>query len=69
MPRQLELLDAEIARAEVVHEREYLKGRRAALLARHGRFAEARFALAGLRSRPSACGGRSWQPGSAWSTA
>jgi hypothetical protein len=49
--RVIERLDAEIARAEGVLEREYLKSRRAAALARHGQFAEARFALAGLRSQ------------------
>jgi tetratricopeptide (TPR) repeat protein len=49
--RVIERLDAEIARAEGVLEREYLKARRAAALARHGQFAEARFALAGLRSQ------------------
>jgi tetratricopeptide (TPR) repeat protein len=49
--RVIEQLDAEIARAEGVLEREYLKARRASALARHGQFAEARFALAGLRSQ------------------
>jgi len=49
--RQFERLDAEIARAEGVFEREVLKSRRAALLARHGMFSEARFALAGMRSQ------------------
>jgi tetratricopeptide (TPR) repeat protein len=51
MTRLLERLDAEIARAEGVYERECLKARRAAVLARHGQFAEARFALQGLRSQ------------------
>jgi tetratricopeptide (TPR) repeat protein len=45
----IDRLDAEIAGAEGVFEREVLKSRRAAVLARHGQFAEARFALAGLR--------------------
>jgi tetratricopeptide (TPR) repeat protein len=49
--RVIERLDAEIARAEGVLEREFLKARRASALARHGQFAEARFALAGLRSQ------------------
>jgi hypothetical protein len=49
--RVIERLDAEIARAEGVLEREFLKARRAAALARHGQFGEARFALAGLRSQ------------------
>ena len=44
-------LDAEIARAEGIVEREVLKARRAAALARHGLFNEARFALTGLRSQ------------------
>jgi len=51
MSRLLERLDAQIAQAEEVFERECLKSRRAAVLARHGQFAEARFALAGLRSQ------------------
>ena len=51
MSRLLERLDAQIAQAEEVFERESLKSRRAAVLARHGQFAEARFALAGLRSQ------------------
>ena len=51
MARLLERLDAQIAQAEEVFERECLKSRRAAVLARHGQFAEARFALAGLRSQ------------------
>ncbi|MGN6525470.1 MAG: hypothetical protein ACTHL8_03715 [Burkholderiaceae bacterium] len=51
MSRLLERLDVEIAQAEGVYERECLKSRRAALLARHGQFAEARFALQGLRSQ------------------
>ncbi len=50
MAHLIDKLDAEIARAEGVFEREYLKSRRAALLARHGQFAEARFALAGMRT-------------------
>jgi hypothetical protein len=49
--RVIDRLDAEIARAEGVLEREFLKARRAAALARHGQFQEARFALAGLRSQ------------------
>src|SRR6476660_1175149 len=49
--RVIDRLDAEIAAAEGVLDREYLKARRAAALARHGQFAEARFALAGLRSQ------------------
>lgn len=49
--RVIERLDAEIAQAEGVLEREFLKARRAAALARHGQFSEARFALAGLRSQ------------------
>src|SRR6185369_2591892 len=49
--RVIDRLDAEIAAAEGVLEREFLKARRAAALARHGQFAEARFALAGLRSQ------------------
>jgi len=49
--RVIDRLDADIARAEGVLEREFLKARRAAALARHGQFAEARFALAGLRSQ------------------
>ena len=49
--RLIDRLDAEIARAEGVLEREFLKARRAAALARHNQFAEARFALAGLRSQ------------------
>jgi hypothetical protein len=49
--RVIERLDAEIAQAEGVLDRELLKARRAAALARHGQFAEARFALAGLRSQ------------------
>jgi len=51
MSRLIERLDAQIAQAEEVFEREVLKSRRAAVLARHGQFAEARFALAGLRSQ------------------
>ncbi len=51
MSRLIERLDARIAQAEGVFERECLKSRRAAALARHGQFAEARFALAGLRSQ------------------
>ncbi|MEO5688885.1 MAG: hypothetical protein ABIR54_16130 [Burkholderiaceae bacterium] len=51
MTRLLERLDSQIAQAEEVFERECLKSRRAAVLARHGQFAEARFALAGLRSQ------------------
>ena len=51
MSRLLERLDAQIAQAEEVFERECLKSRRAAVLARHGQFPEARFALAGLRSQ------------------
>lgn len=51
MSRLIERLDSQIAQAEEVFERECLKSRRAAVLARHGRFAEARFALAGLRSQ------------------
>ena len=51
MSRLIERLDAQIAQAEEVFERECLKSRRAAVLARHGQFAEARFALAGLRSQ------------------
>ena len=51
MSRLLDRLDAQIARAEEVFERECLKSRRAAVLARHGQFSEARFALAGLRSQ------------------
>ena len=51
MSRLLERLDAQIAQAEEVFERECLKSRRAAVLARHGQFSEARFALAGLRSQ------------------
>lgn len=49
--RLIDRLDAEIARAEGVLEREFLKARRAAALARHNQFGEARFALAGLRSQ------------------
>jgi tetratricopeptide (TPR) repeat protein len=49
--RLIERLDAQIAQAEGVFERECLKSRRASALARHGQFAEARFALAGLRSQ------------------
>jgi tetratricopeptide (TPR) repeat protein len=51
MSRLIERLDAQIAQAEEVFERECLKSRRASALARHGQFAEARFALAGLRSQ------------------
>ena len=51
MSRLLDRLDAQIAQAEEVFERECLKSRRAAVLARHGQFPEARFALAGLRSQ------------------
>jgi len=51
VPRLVQQLDAAIAQAEGVFERESLKARRAAVLARHGSFAEARFALAGLRSQ------------------
>ena len=51
MTRLLDRLDAQIAQAEEVFERECLKSRRAAVLARHGQFPEARFALAGLRSQ------------------
>jgi tetratricopeptide (TPR) repeat protein len=51
MSRLIERLDAQIAQAEEVFERECLKSRRASVLARHGQFAEARFALAGLRSQ------------------
>jgi len=51
MSRLLERLDAQIAQAEEVFERECLKSKRAAVLARHGQFSEARFALAGLRSQ------------------
>jgi ATP/maltotriose-dependent transcriptional regulator MalT len=51
MSRLLERLDAQIAQAEEVFERECLKSRRAAVLARHGQFSEARFALQGLRSQ------------------
>ena len=51
MTRLLDRLDSQIAQAEEVFERECLKSRRAAVLARHGQFAEARFALAGLRSQ------------------
>lgn len=51
MSRLIDRLDAQIAQAEEVFERECLKSRRAAVLARHGQFAEARFALAGLRSQ------------------
>ena len=51
MSRLIERLDAQIAQAEGVFERECLKSRRAATLARHGQFSEARFALAGLRSQ------------------
>ncbi len=49
--RLIERLDAQIAQAEGVFERECLKSRRASALARHGQFPEARFALAGLRSQ------------------
>lgn len=49
--RVIERLDARIAAAEGVLEREYLKARRAAALARHGQLSEARFALTGLRSQ------------------
>jgi tetratricopeptide (TPR) repeat protein len=49
--RLIERLDAQIAQAEGVFERECLKARRASALARHGQFAEARFSLAGLRSQ------------------
>lgn len=49
--RVIDRLDAEIAAAEGVLDREFLKARRAAALARHGQFAQARFALAGLRSQ------------------
>ena len=51
MSRLIDRLDAQIAQAEEVFERECLKSRRAAVLARHGQFQEARFALAGLRSQ------------------
>jgi len=51
MSRLLERLDAQIAQAEEVFDRECLKSRRAAVLARHGQFPEARFALQGLRSQ------------------
>lgn len=51
--RLVERLDAEIALAEDPFARECLKARRAAALARQGLFAEARFALAGLRSQSS----------------
>jgi tetratricopeptide (TPR) repeat protein len=51
MSRLIERLDAQIAQAEEVFERECLKSRRASALARHGQFSEARFALAGLRSQ------------------
>jgi ATP/maltotriose-dependent transcriptional regulator MalT len=53
MSRLIERLDARIAQTEHVFERECLKSRRAATLARHGQFAQARFALAGLRSQSS----------------
>jgi hypothetical protein len=51
MSRLLERLDAAIARSEDILERECLKSRRAAALARHGHLPQARFALAGLRSQ------------------
>jgi tetratricopeptide (TPR) repeat protein len=51
MAHLIDRLDALIAQAEGVIEREHLKARRAAILARHGQFADARFALAGLRSQ------------------
>jgi len=51
MAHLLDHLDSQIAQAEEVFEREYLKARRASVLARHGQFADARFALAGLRSQ------------------
>lgn len=51
MAHIIDRLDSQIAQAEGVFEREYLKSRRAAVLARHGQFADARFALAGLRSQ------------------
>jgi tetratricopeptide (TPR) repeat protein len=51
MSRLIDSLDADIARAEGVFERECLKARRGALLARHGHFSEARFALLGLRKQ------------------
>ncbi|MEP6506248.1 MAG: hypothetical protein ABJD97_23125 [Betaproteobacteria bacterium] len=51
MSRLIDRLDAQIAQAEGVFERECLKSRRASALARHGQFSEARFALAGLRSQ------------------
>jgi len=51
MSRLLERLDAQIAQAEEVFDRECLKSKRAAVLARHGQFPEARFALQGLRSQ------------------
>ncbi|HEX7637138.1 MAG TPA: hypothetical protein VF457_01975, partial [Burkholderiaceae bacterium] len=61
--RLIERLDAEIAGSEGVLERERLKARRAAVLARHGQFAEARFALTGLRTQAQ----RLREPGlSAW---
>jgi len=51
MSRVIDALDAEIACAEGVFERECLKARRAALMARHGQFSEARFGLQGLRTQ------------------
>jgi len=51
MAHIIDRLDALIAQAEGVFERETLKSRRAAVLARHGQIAEARFALAGLRTQ------------------
>lgn len=49
--RLLERLDAAIAAADDPFARECLKARRACVLARQGQFAEARYALAGLRSQ------------------
>jgi len=51
MSHLIDRLDAQIAQAEGVVERELLKSRRAAVLARYGHMQEARFALAGMRTQ------------------
>jgi tetratricopeptide (TPR) repeat protein len=61
--RLIDRLDAAIARAEEPLERECLKAERAGALARHGLLADARFALAGVRTQSQ----RRRDPGlSAW---
>jgi tetratricopeptide (TPR) repeat protein len=49
--RLIERLDLAIARCQVPLERECLKAERAGAMARHGRLADARFELAGVRSQ------------------